>query len=890
MNTLLAKLRALLRRRDLEAEMAEEMRQHLEQRIQEKLADGLAPDEARYAAQREFGGLVQMQEQCRDERRFAWLEHLAKDARFAARSLRKNPGFTAVAVLTLALGIGANTALFSTFKTLVLQPLTLPQSDRLVRIWASNSIDFNHPYVSWPRYEFIRDHQTSFANVAASVFTAHALTRTGADPEQLTSLQISATFLPTLGVSPLHGRNFTREEDTAGGPNVAILSYECWQTYFGGRGSLVGEKITLNGAPYDVVGILPPALSNPFNAAMIFVPRVFEVVGTTPEGVRNGASYVGVTARLKDGVSFERAAAEVKTLAENYKTAHPERLDGNKDNPVKPFAEELVGDIKPTFYLLLAAVGFVMLIACANIASLFLGRLSARHKEIAVRLSIGATRAQLVRQFLLESILFSAVAGVIGVLLAWWAIEAIQRLATNQLPTGTTLSLDGVTLAFTVGVSALSAVLVGLVPALQASRADVAEVLRDTARTAAGGTRGARFRSSLIVGQVALSVVLLVGAALLLVSFVRLQRAPAGFEPRGVATAFVRISGPRYSTTSQQAEFFAQLAARLESMPQVKSAAVGYGVPLTNVQVLTSYAIDGRPLPPLAERALTRFNNVSEHYFATLGIPLREGRVFNERDNDKVPQVCVINESFARRLFPDGTALGKTILRGLAETRCEIVGIVGDVKSAGLNAPPPDEMYQPARQFARTIGTLVVRLATPKLGEGGTDGDPAALQPVIRSTLASIDGTVPFTLFTTMESALGQSLGVQRITAWLTAIFAGVALLLSAVGLYSVLAYAITQRTNEIGLRMALGAQRQEVIVLVLRSGLKLVAFGLVLGLAAAAGAARLMQTLLFAVQPLDPLIYGGVTVLFTVIALLACLVPSLRASRIDPIVALRSD
>jgi predicted permease len=801
--------------------------------------------------------------------------------KFALRSLLKSPGFTFVAVLTIALGIGANTALFSTFKTLVLQPLTLPQSDRLVRLWGSNAAGFNYPFVSWPRYEFIRDHQTSFAHISAAAFTSHALTRDGADPEQLNSLQVSATFVPTLGVPLLRGRNFTREEDTAGGPNVAMLSYECWQKYFGGRSSLVGEKITLNGTAYDVVGILPPALSHPFNTVMIFVPRVFELIGTTPSGVQNGASYVGVTARLKDGVTFERAAAEMQTLAENYKAAYPARLDGNKDNPVKTFAEELTGNIKPTFYLLLAAVGFVMLIACANVASLFLGRLSARHKEIAVRLSMGATRAQLVRQFLLESVLFSAAAGVLGVLLGWWALEAIQQLASHQLPAGTTLRLDGATLAFSVGVSALSALLVGLVPALQASRTDVAEVLKDTARTAAGGTRGTRFRSSLIVGQVALSVVLLIGAALLLVSFVRLQRTPPGFEPRGVATAFVGIAGPRYSTNSQQAEFFAQLSARLEGRPQVKSAAVGYGVPLTGIQVRTTYAIEGRPVPPPAERALTVIDNVGEHYFATMGIPLREGRVFNEHDTDKAPHVCVINESFARRLFPDGNALGKILLRGRdAEIKCEIVGLVGDVKSAGLNAPPPDEMYLSFRQFARPTGTVVVR----------TDGDPAALQSVIRSTLASLDATVPFTLFTTMDAAVGQSLGFQRITAWLTGIFAGVALLLSAVGLYSVIAYAITQRTSEIGLRMALGAQRQQVVGLVLRSGLKLVALGLGLGLAAAPGAAHLMSTLLYNVQPLDPLIYAGVTALFAIIATLACLAPSLRASRIDPLVALRAE
>jgi predicted permease len=802
--------------------------------------------------------------------------------KFALRSLFKSPGFTCVAVLTIALGIGANTALFSTFNTLVLHPLSFPRSDELVRIWASNTtLGLNAPALSWPRYEFIREHQKSFANLSAAAFTSYTLTRDGADPEQLNSLQVSATFFPTLGVQPIRGRNFAVEEDTAGGPNVALLSYECWQTKFGGRESLVGDNITLNGSSYTVVGILPPALGNPLGNVRLFTPRVYEANGLTTAQVQSGAGYIGVTARLKPGVSLEQARAEMKTLSDNYKTAYPARLDGRHDSTLTPFAEELVGNLKPTFYMLLAAVGFVLLIACANVASLFLGRLSARHKEIAVRLSMGATRSQLVRQFLGESFLFCAVAGALGLLLGWWALEAIQRLSGNQIPPGVTLSLDVGALAFTVGISALAALLVGLVPALNASRTDVAEVLKDTARNAAGGTRGARFRSALIVVEVLLSVVLLVGSSLLLVSFVRLQKTPPGFEPRGVATSFLSIAGPRYPTGPQQADFFGRLVERLEAHPQVKSAAVAIGAPLSGVQPRSPYAIGGRPVPSLPERPLAQLDIVSEHYFTAMGIPLREGRVFTTQDTEKSPTVVIINESFAKRLFPGESALGKILLRGReAEIKCEIVGIVGDVKSNGLNVRAPDEMYFPFRQIPRPLGTLIVR----------TGGDPVALQSVMRSTLASLDGTLPITVFATLESTVSQSLGFQRITAWLTGIFGAVALLLSAVGLYSVLAYAVTQRTSEIGVRMALGAQREQVIGLILRSGMRLVAIGLVLGLACAAGASRLISRLLYNVQPLDPLIYGGVAVLFVVVATLACLLPSLRASRIDPLVALRSE
>jgi predicted permease len=818
------------------------------------------------------------------------------DLRFALRQLRKSPGFTLTAVVTLAIGIGANTALFSTFNTFVLHPLTLPQSDRLVRIWVSNpGLNINSRYVSWPRYEFIRDHQQSFSNIAAANFASYALARNEADPEQLNSLQVSESFFPTLGVAPLRGRNFTREEDTAGGPNVAILSYECWQRHFSGRDSVIGENIMLSGASYEVVGIMPPALSQPFNTVMIFVPRVFEPQDITPQSVQNGAGYVDVTARLKDGVTFEQATAELKMLAKNYKAAFPTHVDGKHDSVLKTFAEELVGNFRSTFHLLLAAVGLVLLIACANVASLFLGRLSTRRKEIAVRLSLGATRGQLVRQFLIESLVFSVAAGLLGVLFGYWMLGLIPQvvsgaggksgvagvLGTYPLPAGMPIGLDGVALAFTIGVSVLSALLVGCVPALEASRGSAAEALKETARSAAGGARGVRFRSGLIVGEVAVSVVLLVGSALLLVSLVHLQRTQPGFAPRGLATAFINITGPRYSTESQQANFFPQLAARLEALPQVKSAAVGYDVPLTGFQASTTYAIGGRPAPPQAERPRSWLDRVSEHYFTTMGIPLREGRVFNERDNDKAPNVCIINQSFAKRLFPGESALGKILLRGRdAEFKCEIVGVVADVKSANLNEPAPDEIYVPFRQLPQSVGTLVVR----------TDGDPAALQSAMRSTLASLDGTVALAFFTTMDTALSSSLIFPRITVWLTGAFASVALLLSAVGLYSVLAYAVTQRTNEIGLRMALGAQREQVIALVLRSGLSLVALGLVIGLAIAAGAARLIRTLLFSVQPIDPLIYGGVTVLFGFIAILACLLPSLRASRIDPLIALHTE
>jgi predicted permease len=487
-----------------------------------------------------------------------------------------------------------------------------------------------------------------------------------------------------------------------------------------------------------------------------------------------------------------------------------------------------------------------------------------------------------VRHFLIESALFSSAAGALGLLLGSWALVAIQRLAANLIPPGVMLELDGGALAFTAAAATLSALLVGVVPALHASHGGVADALKDSARGSLGGAHATRFRSGLIVAEVALSVVLLVASGLLLVSFVRLQRASPGFNPHGVAAARLSLPlTPRYASDAQQMQFYSQLIERLEAQPQVLKAAVGVGVPMSGVQPTRGYAVAGRPVPPYPERPVASLYLVTEHYFDTMQIPLRAGRVFNAHDDTHAPVVCLINESFAKRLFPGESALGKIILRGRdADIRCEIIGITADVKSAGLNTEPPDEIYCALRQETWRFAVAVVRAA----------GDAASLQSVVRAAVASVDSDQAIASFAPFESLLADSLGTQRIAAWLTGVFATLALLLSAVGLYSVLAYTVTQRTGEIGIRMALGAQRAQLVALVLGSGLKLVAIGLVAGLAAAGGASRLFQTLLFTITPLDPRIYAAVTLLFAMIAILACLVPSLRASRIDPITALRTE
>lgn len=805
------------------------------------------------------------------------------ELKYAFRSLFKSPGFTAVAILTIALGIGANTALFSVFNTVVLNPINLPDAGRLVRIWTNNKArNVIAPVMSVPKYRIFASEQTVFSGITASSFNSLVLTREGADPEQLTTLDVTAGFVPTLGMALARGRNFNADEDVENGPHVTILSYNVWKTKFGKREDLVGSTIQLDGIGTTVVGVLADgALPAPLAITQALSPWPFSPPFLTPAQREGGAGYLQITARLKPGISLAQAEAEVGAISKRYQQEFPNRLDGNNENILKTWVEEQVGPVKPTFVMLLTAVGFVLLIACANVSNLFLGRLSARHKEIGVRLSLGATRRHLIRQFLLETLIFCGCAAALGIVLALFALKGVQAVFANQLQATTTFSLDTMTLAFTIGLSALSSLVIGFIPAMQASNVNVADVLKDSSRGTVGGARGTRFRGFLIVAEVSLSVVLLIGSSLLLVSFIKLQSTAPGYSTRGIASVFLSAPAQRYPTKTEAINYYNQVLDQLRANPMVKIAATAGGLPVNGGNGRAVYTVFGEPIPPLAERPIAFINTISEDYFALLKIPVRAGRVFRSTDIDGASQVTIINESFAKRLFPHESAVGKYLLRGqAADQKLEIVGVTGDVKAAGLNTPPPDMIYQPLRQLGGVGQTIAAY----------TDGDPAALQGAFRSAIAQVDKSQAISFFATLDNQLLQSLGVQRITAWLTGAFSIVALFLSALGLYSVLAYAVTQRTSEIGIRMALGAERSEVIRLILSQGMRLVAIGLVIGLAAAAAGGRALTSLLFDVKPLDPFVFGAVTVLFAVVAALACLVPSWRAARIDALVALRTD
>jgi predicted permease len=802
------------------------------------------------------------------------------DFRYALRQLLRQPGFTIMAVVALALGIGANTVLFSAINTLFLRPLSYPQPEQLVRAWGSfPERGLDRANASWPRFSAWREQQQSFTEFSAQSFTGFTLTGRG-DPENLNGVRVTENFFRALGVQPLLGRTFSPEEDRPGGANVAVLSHSFWQRRFGGDRNILDQAVILNGTPFTVIGIMPASVKFPFQQTHVFLPRVFEQEGLPPDIIERGTGYLTILGRMKPGVTRAQAEEQLRVIDRRYQSANADKVDSKAGMSLVSFHEDLVGQQRPMLLTLFAAVGCVLLVACANVANLLLARFTSRRKEIAIRTALGATRTRIVLQFLAESVLTAGIAGILGTLLAVWGLDLLKKVAEDFLPRIIEIDLDLNVLGFALALSLLTGLVLGLVPALHASRSDPIDSLKDSSRGSTGRQAG-RLRSILLVAEVALSLVLLVGAVLLIDSFRRLQKVDPGFRAEGVTAFFVGLPPGSYPDEERQALFFQNAIEKLKTLPGVTHASAASNLPAANAgNTRSPAAVEGRPLPPVSDRTIAVRSTTSPGFYEVLGIPLKQGRDFTWQDRPGAPSVVIINETMAKKLFPGENPIGRRLITGIASVPREVVGVVGDVRMENLSLPPAVEMYYPAAQIDGAFMTLIVRSPRPA----------SSLRPELIAAIHSLDPGLPIDQVQPYTELLAAASADRRLSMYLLGGFAGLALALAGMGIYSVIAYGVAQRTNEFGIRFALGAAARDVIGLVMKEGLRLAVVGLVVGLGLSFAITRLMRRLLFEVSPTDPWLYSGVALFICSVAALACFVPALRATRIDPMQALRAE
>jgi putative ABC transport system permease protein len=810
-----------------------------------------------------------------------------QDLRYGLRMMLKSPAVSLLAVAALALGIGANTAIFSVVNTVLLRPLPFEHPEQLVMVWET------HDFARKLGFDFIPASNAAFADfekqnhvfdrMAAIDFWTVNLTG-GTQPERIEGARVSANLFPLLKVEPMVGRVFTPEEEKPGSAHVVIISYGSWQSRFGGDAKVVGQSIALDGEQYSVIGIMPREFSFPQNAGLpayfsfanrtdLWTPRVLP----EKEIANRGSHHMAAIARLRSGVTVGQAQAELSTIASRNEQQYPEESKGF-GALVLPLHEQVVGKSRATILMLLGVVGFVLLIACANVANLLLARSSVRQKEVAIRTALGASRSRVIRQLLTESVLLAGVSGTIGVLLAMWGVDLLVALSPGNIPRTSEIGLDSRVLLFTCAVSLLTGVVFGLAPALQTSNPNLQESLKEGGRGGTTSLRRARMRSLLIVSEVALSLMLLIGAGLLIKSFVRLRNVSPGFDVRNVLTVNVPLPRRPDPDDAKIASFFKSVLEKVKAIPGVESAGAISHLPLSGSEELDGFEIEGRPAPESLENIQTAdFRVCSTDYFETLHIPLLNGRYFSEHDKADSPGVLIIDETFASRFFPGEDPIGKRISIGKAKL-LTIVGIVSGIKHSSLEADLKPAMYRPLMQSSWEEMTLTVRSKLPA----------EKLTAAIREQVAAVDKDQPIAKVQTMESLFAKAVAPQRFQMILVALFASLALVLAIVGIYGVMAYSVTQRTHEIGIRMALGARRLDVLKLVMAQGLVEGLVGIAIGLAGAFALTRLLSSLLYGVSATDPLIFTGVSLLLGLVALLACYFPARRATVVDPMTALR--
>ena len=804
-----------------------------------------------------------------------------KDIKFAFRQLRKSPAFTLIAVLTLALGIGLNTSIFSLIDDLFLRPLPFKDPQRLVHIY-SNARERNllELAISIPRFQHFRESQTIFDGFAGENQSAFTLTGLG-DAVQILGGQVTSNYFDVLGVRPIRGRNFLpNEEETA---DVAMVTENFWRKRMGGDPDVIGRSITLGGMPHTIVGVLP---NLPFSwvgpAAEVWTTKPFQIAGLSYERIMRGSGILRVVGHLKPGVTIEQARAAMPPLEQSYRARFPDKIDSASVMTLKTLPEDVTGNLRSAFATLVAAVAFVLLIACSNVANLLLVRFSGRRREIALRMAIGASRRNVVTLFLLESLLVSVLAGVAGAFLAWQIVPLVPRMAANFLPfdPDVRIQLSSGVLAFTIAISALTGLAMGIYPALQSARADLIDGLKEGGRGASGSANQFRFRRILIGAQVALSVTLLAGAALLITSFIRLSQQNIGYR-NDVWIGFVTLPDFRYADVPTRTRFAEQTLAALREVPGLKSATISADIPLLAGAVSNFlYARTDGEILPIDKRAAGVGHNIAPDYFKTWGIALLAGRDFDEHDTPDRQNVVIISKGGAKKIFGNESPLGKTLLIGSASIPSQIVGVVGDVRSRKVAEPDDVELYRPWAQDNYNFLSIEVGSRLPV----------ETVTKLVRGALTKVDPGLAVTLPQSMDAIVAQAVGQTRLMTWLLGIFAGVALLLASIGIYGAVAYSVAQRTTEIGVRMALGAQTRDVLRLVVRQGMAPVVSGLAIGIVAAFSVGRLIAAQLYQVSAHNPLLLAGAAALLAATALLACLLPARRATHVNPVQALRAE
>jgi len=803
------------------------------------------------------------------------------DLRFAFRQLIKSPGFTLLALITLALGIGLNTAIFSLVSDLFLRGLPFKEPGRVLHMYSNaRERKLLELAVSVPRFQLYRDGQTIFDGFAGENNVPFTLTGLG-DPVQLFGGKVTSNYFDVLGVKPIRGRNFLPEEENA---DVAMITENFWQKRMAGDSNVIGRSITLDDVPHTIIGVLP---NLPFSwagpNAEIWTTKPFVVPGLSYERVMRGSGFLRVVGRLKAGMTIEQARAAMPSLEQSYRRQYPDKIDSSSVMTLKTLPEDVVGNLRPAFATLLAAVAFVLLIACSNVANLLLVRFTGRRREIALRMALGASRVSVLRLFIFESLLVSFLAGVIGAALAWQLVPLVPKMAANFLPfdPATTINLSLPVLGFTVALSILTGVAMGIYPALQSSRADLVGGLKEGGRGTSGSVHQQRFRKILVGAQVALSVTLLAGAALLITSFVKLSQQNIGFRPENMWTGLVTLPQSAYPDSATRQRFVERTLAALNAIPSLQSATISGDIPL--IPAAAANMLYTRPdgeILPVDKRAAAAGHDIAPGYFKTFGIPILAGRDFDQHDVADHQNVILISQAGARKVFGNENPIGKTLLVSSGSTPVEIIGVVGDARTRSIAKSDEVEIYRPWAQENFPFAVIAVRSTLRE----------DAVTKVIQSALNTVDSGLAIAIPQSMDAIVAQALGQARLMMWLLGIFSGAALLLATVGIYGAVAYTVEQRTGEIGIRMALGAQTRDVLRLVVNQGMRPVIFGLVAGLAAALALGRLISSQLYQTSAHNPFLLAATMSILAVAALLACVFPARRAAMVDPVQALRAE